>query len=140
MMVPIHALQWYRFADTVKMDVSIWNINSFGEYYMQIFGKYSNDYQNACMKFISERERFQKEMSKIHGIRVIPSQANFFMIEVCAKYTSEQLAEILLKNYNIFIKSCNTKHGLENKNYIRIAVRNTSENNILLNALKDILN
>lgn len=124
----------------IKMDVSIWNINSFGEYYMQIFGKYSNDYQNACMKFISERERFQKEMSKINGVRVIPSQANFFMIEVCAKYTSEQLAEILLKNYNIFIKSCNTKHGLENKNYIRIAVRNTSENNILLNALKDILN
>lgn len=28
----------------IKKEVSIWNINSFGEYYMQIFGKYSKDY------------------------------------------------------------------------------------------------
>jgi len=123
----------------IKKDVSIWNINSFGEYYMQIFGKYNKDYIKACEAFIKERERFQKEMSKIPYIRVIPSQANYFMIEITDKFTPELLSEILLKKYNILIKSCNTKHGLENKNYIRVAVRSLHDNDTLVNALKELI-
>lgn len=125
--------------DNIKKDVSIWNINSFGEYYMQIFGKYSKDYVIACKAFIQERERFQDEMKRIKGIRVIPSQANYFMIEITGNTTSDNLSKILLQKYNILIKSCNSKHGLENKNYIRIAVRSKEENNILIAALKEIL-
>lgn len=122
----------------IKKDVSIWNINSFGEYYMQIFGKYSKDYIKACKAFILERERFQDEMKTIKSIRVIPSQANYFMIEILDKMTSDELSKILLMNFNILIKSCNTKHGLEDKNYIRIAVRSKEENNMLITALKEI--
>lgn len=122
----------------IKKDVSIWNINSFGEYYMQIFGKYSKDYFKACEAFIKERERFQTEMSKIPYIRVIPSQANYFMIEITDKFTPETLSEVLLTKYNILIKSCNTKHGLENQNFVRIAVRSQQENDILVKALKEL--
>lgn len=125
--------------DNIKKDVSIWNINSFGEYYMQIFGKYSKDYVIACKAFIQERERFQDEMKRIKGIRVIPSQANYFMIEITGNTTSDDLSKILLQKYNILIKSCNSKHGLENRNYIRIAVRSKEENNILIAALKEII-
>ena len=122
----------------IKKEVSIWNINSFGEYYMQIFGKYSKDYIKACVAFINERERFQQEMAKISFIRVIPSQANYFMIKLIDKYSPEELSAILLKNYNILIKSCNSKHGLENKNYVRIAVRGKNDNDLLLQALKEL--
>lgn len=122
----------------IKKDVSIWNINSFGEYYMQIFGKYAKDYVVACKEFIKERERFQKEMEKIPFIRVVPSQANYFMIEIIDRYTPEELSKLLLKRFNILIKSCNTKHGLENKNYIRIAVRCKNDNDALLRALLEL--
>lgn len=122
----------------IKKEVSIWNINSFGEYYMQIFGKYSKDYIKACEAFIKERERFQQEMTKIDFIRVIPSQANYFMIKLIDKYTPEELSAVLLKKYNILIKSCNSKHGLENKNYVRIAVRSKNDNDLLLQALKEL--
>lgn len=125
--------------NNIKKEVSIWNINSFGEYYMQIFGKYSKDYVKACHSFIEERERFQKEMSKIPFIRIVPSQANYFMIKITSKFTAEELSAILLKDYNILIKSCNSKHGLENKNYIRIAVRSKDDNDILLKALKNLI-
>lgn len=124
----------------IKKDVSIWNINSFGEYYMQIFSKYSKDYAKACHSFIEERERFQKEMSKIPFIQVIPSQANYFMIKIVSKFTPEELSAVLLKDYNILIKSCNSKHGLEKRNYIRIAVKSREENNLLLCALKELEN
>lgn len=122
----------------IKKDVSIWNINSFGEYYMQIFGKYAKDYIVACKEFIKERERFQKEMEKIPFIRVVPSQANYFMIEIIDRYTPEELSKLLLKRFNILIKSCNSKHGLENKNYIRIAVRCKNDNDALFRALLEL--
>ena len=122
----------------IKKEVSIWNINSFGEYYMQIFGKYSKNYIKACEAFIKERERFQQEMTKIDFIRVIPSQANYFMIKLIDKYSPEELSAILLKKHNILIKSCNGKHGLENKNYVRIAVRSKNDNDLLLQALKEL--
>lgn len=125
--------------ENIKKDVSIWNINSFGEYYMQIFGKYSKDYVEACKNFIQERERFQEAMKKVKAIRVIPSQANYFMIELTGKMSSEELSKILLQKYNILIKSCNTKHGLEDKNYIRIAVRDKHDNDALVQALSEVL-
>lgn len=127
-----------KIINCIKKNVAIWNINSFAEYYMQIFGKYQNCYIEACYQFIKERERFQKEMNKVSFVRVIPSQANFFMIELTGRYTSNELSSILLKKFNILIKSCNTKHGLENKNYIRIAVRNRIDNDRLIDALNSL--
>lgn len=35
----------------IKKDVSIWNINSFGEFYMQIAEKYQKDYKTALVQF-----------------------------------------------------------------------------------------
>lgn len=127
-----------KIINCIKKNVAIWNINSFAEYYMQIFGKYQNCYIEACYQFIKERERFQKKMNKVSFVRVIPSQANFFMIELTGRYTSNELSSILLKRFNILIKSCNTKHGLENKNYIRIAVRNRIDNDRLIDALNSL--
>ena len=88
--------------DRVKKEVSIWNINSFAEYYMQIFGKYESDYKKACRLFVRERELFYKDLQTISFLRVFPSQANFFLCEVKNKYTSAELANELIKR-NIII-------------------------------------
>ena len=81
----------------MKKDVAIWNINSFAEFYMQIFGKYENDYRRACEKFIQERNRFFAALQAIPFLRVIPSQANYFLCEVKAPYTSAELTRCLLR-------------------------------------------
>lgn len=122
----------------IKKDVSIWNINSFGEYYMQIFGKYESDYKLACQKFIQERERFYQQLTKISYLRIIPSQANYFLCEVYSPYTSRSITELLLNKYNILIKDCNNKKGFNHKNYIRIAVRSKFDNDQLVSALNHL--
>jgi len=119
----------------IKKDVSIWNINSFGEFYMQIFGKYEADYKKGCQKIINERNRFFKELQKIKFIRVIPSQANYFLCEIKYGFSSHELTNVLLEEYNILIKDCGSKSAFNKSNYIRIAVRNTVDNDRLLNAL-----
>lgn len=122
--------------DEMKKDVAIWNINSFAEFYMQIFNKYESFYKVACQKFHDERDRFAKQLSTIPFLRVIPSQANYFLCQVTQHYSSRQLTEKLLNEHNILIKDCDSKTGLEGKNYIRIAIRDQRDNDTLVDALK----
>ena len=128
----------HELIEWMKKDVAIWNINSFAEFYMQIFGKYENDYKHASRLFVEERDRFWRELSTISWLRVIPSQANYFLCEVLDKYSSKDLMKLLLMRYNIFIKDCSTKFGFEGKNYIRIAVRDKVDNDKLVESLKSL--
>ena len=118
----------------MKKDVAIWNINSFAEFYMQIEEKYKSDYQKALDKFRGERVRFQNELGKIKGIRVIPSQANYVMVELTDGTDPKKLLKTLLVKHNLLIKELTTKTN--GKNYLRLAIRNTEDNDRLLSALK----
>ena len=122
----------------LKKEVAIWNINSFAEFYMQIFGKYEKDYFVACQKFIEERDIFFDELRTVSYLRVIPSQANYFLCEVTDKYTATELTQLLLKQYNILIKDCGTKSAFAGKQYIRIAIRDRADNAYFVKALKEL--
>ena len=122
----------------IKQNVSIWNINSFAEFFMQIFNKYEKEYKRACERFIEERNRFYKLLCEIPFLRVIPSQANYFLVEVKTPYTANGLVLKMLKNYNILMRDCSGKAGLQDKQYMRIAVRDQKDNDRLINALKEL--
>ena len=119
----------------MKKEVAIWNINSFAEFYLQIFSKYEKSYFEACEKFIAEREHFREDLKKIGFLRVIPSQANYFLCELTGKFSSAELTHRLRTEHNILIKDCGTKSAFAGKNYIRIAVRDRADNSALVNAL-----
>lgn len=122
----------------MKRDIAIWNINSFAEFYLQIFSKYEDNYKKACEKFVVERNRFFSELQEIPFLRVIPSQANYFLCEVTDKYSSTSLTELLLVKNNILIKDCGSKSAFASADYIRIAVRDEKDNNTLINVLKQL--
>lgn len=122
----------------MKKQVSIWNINSFAEFFMQIYTKYEKDYKNACEKFIQVRGEFLKKLNEIPFLHIMPTQANFVFCEVQAPYTANDLALILLKNHNILVSACSAKKGIAPNKYIRLAVRSTADNNRLISALKAI--
>ena len=117
----------------MKKDVAIWNINSFAEFYLQIEEKYKKDYIEGLKRLRQERIRFAEELSKINGIRVIQSQANYIMVELAGDISPKDLLKLLLIKYEILIKELTTKTN--GRNYLRLAVRNTEDNNVLLNAL-----
>lgn len=120
---------------SLRKNMAIWNINSFAEFYLQIYSKYANDYAMACHHFIEERKRFYQELQNINYLRVIPSQANYFLCEVIEKYTATELVEKLLK-HNILLKDCSKKAGFEGQDYVRIAIRNSKDNDCLIEGLK----
>ena len=124
----------------LKKDVAIWNINSFGEFYMQIEEKYKKSYASSLEKLRQERKRFQSELEKIKGIRVIPSQANYVMVELLEmadserKLTAKNLTKVMLLKYNILIKDLSNK--IKDRQFLRLAIRNTEDNDRLLEALR----
>ena len=123
-----------EFVAALKKDAVIWNINAFAEFYMQIFEKYKRAYVESLSKFREERQRFSDELEKITGVRVVPSQANFIMIELGDKISAHELCKRLLINSNLFVKDLTEK--ICGKNYLRLAVRSAKDNDKLLDALR----
>ena len=122
----------------MKHRVSIWNLNSFAEFYMQIYTKYERDYQKACARFVAERADFEQKLRLIPFLRVMPSQANYFLCEVLPPFTAREVVIHVLKNFNILTRDCSGKPGLRDGQYMRIAVRDHADNMRLVEALKSL--
>lgn len=122
----------------LKRKVSIWNINSFAEFFMQIFTKYEKDYYRACSKFLEERNRFIADLSELEFLHVMPTQANYVFCEVKPPFTASGIVIQMLKRHNILMSNCRAKKGLEGDRYIRIAIRGRKDNEKLVKALKTL--
>jgi histidinol-phosphate/aromatic aminotransferase/cobyric acid decarboxylase-like protein len=129
-----------KLINSVRQNLSIWNINSFAEYFLQIIGKYTKDYKIACQKIIAERQRFVTLLKETDFFEIYPSQANYLCCKIKAKnITSADLAKYLLEKHRIFIKDLTGKNGFENPVFVRLAVRNEQDNNLLISALKEFI-
>lgn len=122
----------------VKEKMSLWNINSFGEYFLQNMNKFNSDYEKAKNKIVSSRNKMMTKLKNLRFIKPLPSQANYILCEVKRPLDSSILTVNLLNNYNLLIKDCKHKLGFDNRSFVRLAVRNDSDNDLLLNALKNI--
>lgn len=126
------------YVNMIKKSNAIWNINSFGEYFLQIYEKYSKTYAAACDSIANERARFIAELSKFKQLKVYPSQANFILVKLDG-IRADVLAVDLLEKSNLFIKDLTGKKCFDQQNYIRLAVRDQTDNDLLIQTLKDYI-
>ncbi len=122
---------------SLSKNVSIWNINSFGEFFMQIIGKYESLYQHACKLLAEERHRLAQRLAAVGSLRVLPSQANYVFCEILLPETPNNLARRLLRDHGILVRDCSAKPGVEGS-YVRFAVRSPEDNDRLVQALHDL--
>jgi histidinol-phosphate/aromatic aminotransferase/cobyric acid decarboxylase-like protein/choline kinase len=123
----------------MKKEVSIWNLNAFAEFFMQIYNKHEKAYLKACEKFVAERDAFEQQLRTVPILRVMPSQANYFLCEVLPPYTANWIVVYMLRQHNILTRDCSLKPGLNpDKQYMRIAIRNHEDNTRLVEALKQL--
>ena len=121
----------------LKINLPVWNINSYAEFFMQILNKYKDAYRQACRKISDNRTIFFHQLSKIPFLRPIPSQANYILCEVLAPYKADEICQELLKS-DILIKNCQNKMGFNGRQYIRLAVKSKEDNNFLINVLEKL--
>lgn len=125
-----------EYINTINRNMPVWNINSFAEYFLQIFPIYKKDYIEGCNKIKAERKRFYNELINVQELEIYNSEANYFMIKLNKGYANK-LAEYLLDNNKILIKVLNGKNGFDDNEYIRIAIKSSEENDYLLDCIKE---
>jgi histidinol-phosphate/aromatic aminotransferase/cobyric acid decarboxylase-like protein/choline kinase len=121
----------------VRRKIPIWNINSFGEYFLQIIGKYQKDYAASCREIAGERRRFGAllEASAVFE-KVYPSQANYFLCGLRKGVGAGALTGLLLDRFGILIKDLGGKKGLPGDRWVRIAVRDRADNDTFIGKLR----
>ena len=121
----------------IKQYISVWNINSYGEYFLQIGNLYKKDYVTSCNKIAEVRQKFIDELRKNSKIKVYESQANYLLCYL-GEYDSTDIALKLLEK-NILIKDLKTKSAFKDMNYIRLAIRTEEENQQLIEELNKLI-
>lgn len=123
-------------------NLAIWNINSFAEYYLQIQRLYKKSYIASCNKIVEQRKKTMEQLSELDGLKIYPSQANYVMCELTEEsgMSAGEFALAMMKEYNILIKNLSAKKGFYGKNFLRFAIRDEKDNELLIEAIKDILN
>lgn len=116
----------------------LWPVNCFGQSLAIEMLKSKKFIEDSLNLFFKEREFIENELKKIHELKIFPSHANFFLINLeKTGIRSTKLKEELLKE-NILIRDCSNYNGL-NDYYIRISVKTRESNLKLINSLKRII-
>ena len=115
----------------------VWNINSFGEYFFQIYGLYASQYEAACDEIVRQREEMSRRLGAYGFLTPYPSEANYIMCRVDGM-SSKELANRLLRDDDLLIKDLSTKNGFDGRSFIRVAVRDAADNAALYAALDKI--
>lgn len=118
----------------------LWNSNGLSEFFFRLYVRedFAEDYEQVRKRYIADTIEFIEELSKIEGIKVLPSKANFVLIEILGGATSMEFVIALLVKYGIYVRTANDKIGLVGE-YIRVASRTKEENTLMINAFKQLV-
>lgn len=119
--------------ESVKKERMPWAINSMVEN-IGVLSLSDKDYIEETKSFmVKERDWLFKQLQRIHGLKVFPSQGNYLFFRSSSLNLVEKLAA-----QGIMIRDCCDYEGLE-AGYYRIAVKHRAQNQILLENLNRFL-
>jgi len=72
------------------------------------------------------------------GCHVFPSGANFLLVRLPDPFVAASARERLIREHGILVRECDSFEGLEKGRYLRVAVRQESENARLIQALERV--
>ena len=123
----------------IRKDLPVWNVNSFGEFFLQIMDKYKADYRNACDRIAAERARFAASLAATGAVKVYPSAANYLLCRLTSGLKARKITETLLDKHRILVKDLHGKPGFPSGEYLRIAVRDVPDDDTFLAAFRAVI-
>ncbi len=129
-----------EFAEAVRADVPIWNINGFAESFLRLAPRYRREFTKSCIKVREDRDDLYQRLNCITGITAYKPDANFVFCSLPnAGPSGPDVARALFVDHNILIKHCAGKTLSGSNRYLRIASRTVAENCTLVEALEAVL-
>lgn len=99
-----------------------------------------SEYQRKSRDLLqAEKEFMTAELCKIKGLKIYLPSVNFILLNTKKlDINADELTE-RMKEYGILIRNCANYHGLDDY-FVRVAIKNRTDNEKLITALKDCLN
>lgn len=123
-------------AETLEKVRPPWNVNHLAQRAVELCLE-DSDFISMTGKFIEEeREFLYSGLRDLKGIEVIPSRANFFIIDITRIGTSVELKKKLLGK-GLLVRDCSSFFSMGEK-FLRLCIRTRGENLLLLKALGEL--
>lgn len=118
----------------------LWNINGFGEYFFDLYlnADFQKLYRRERLRYNNELEKFSRNLDQLPGIKVYPGNANFFLVELLNGSSADDVFFKLLFHHGVYVRTCYDKIGLDGE-FLRIACRSELENDLIIQALQQVL-
>jgi histidinol-phosphate/aromatic aminotransferase/cobyric acid decarboxylase-like protein len=119
----------------------LWNIGGLAEFFFRLFAEtdFQDAYAAARLRYLDEAITFFEALGKIDRLHAYSTKANFCLVELDESLAVEDFAPLLLIRHGVYVRDCRDKIGLEDGQYVRIASRKGFENEIMLEALTDVI-
>ena len=129
-----------KFAESVRKQIPIWNINGFAEAFLRLAPKYCPEFAESCRQVGADRDGLYRDLCSISGMTVYKPDANFVFCRLPDQAASgPEVTRRLFVEHNMYIKHCEGKTLADSDRYVRIASRTEAENRRLVEALRAIV-
>jgi histidinol-phosphate/aromatic aminotransferase/cobyric acid decarboxylase-like protein len=111
-----------------------WNLNSLAEAIVFMIRDNEGAYRQSLRLLARDRNQMSDTLSRIPGLTVFPSQANFVLVKLPAGWDGAELRDHLLSGHGVFIRECGNKLGMTSQ-FVRLVVRPQTDVNRLMDGL-----
>lgn len=116
----------------------VWNVNLLAQK-AGVAALRDAEYQQQSRKFLAgEGQRFYERLNGLRGIRAYRPSANFILLDIKGTGLSSQEFTEKLREKGILVRDCANYIGLDGESYVRVAIRQSAENNQLIEALEEL--
>jgi adenosylcobyric acid synthase len=126
-----------RYAESMRQVVPPWSVNTLAQS-VAAEALRDDDYcrsaRSTCRRL---REELAGKLTRLADLKVYASAANYLLVRCTGGTDAEEIYSRLLAR-GIVIRRCSNYRGLD-RSYLRLAVRTAEENQLLVEALLDIL-
>ena len=126
--------------ESLLRDGYLWNSNGLAEYFFRLYCRddFVERYDIVRKQYILETQLFYSQLSKVPGVTVYPSMANFALVELLGGVEADEVTQHLLIRHGIYVRTCSDKIGLDGQ-FLRVASRGLRDNQRIIDALTDVL-
>ena len=128
------------FIEQVGRRLPIWNMNSVAEHFLELLLKFRPELEASFEQTARDREDLRESLLVLPCVaQVYPSGGNFLLVRLEAPVVAGQvLRGLLLAEHAIEVKDVSSRMRAPS-GHLRLAVRKPDENQLLTDALRDLL-
>ena len=129
-----------RFAEAVRRETHIWNINGFADAFLRLVPRYRREFVRSCELVRADCDGLYERLCSLPDLTVYGPDANFVFCRLPDSAPSgPEVTRRLFVEHNMLIKHCAGKTMPDSDRYLRIASRTGPENRRLAEALMRVI-